>query len=192
VNSDVYIIYQNSPESRLLTHCGLKREALSVAVWRGRGRSKGGFGKHPTAWLVEGQADIELLCEGLIRILGAKPSEGLTESEWDALRRARAQMTTFENRAQRALKEEAALQTLAQRALRDESFAVLREGIIEPVLRRRLPNASHSQLEALLAEARERPAHSVPDILAMACRVLGPDAVAWEQARRAFLDAIRG
>ena len=51
---DVYIIRSGTPESRLLPHLGFNRDSLEVDEWRGRRRSRGGYGSAPVAWRIKG------------------------------------------------------------------------------------------------------------------------------------------
>ncbi len=50
MNLDTYIVKQGTPESKLLSRAGFDRTWLPIAEWKGRRRSRGGFGKAPVAW----------------------------------------------------------------------------------------------------------------------------------------------
>jgi hypothetical protein len=82
----VYIIKQNTPESRLLHHAGINRNDLEIANWKGKKKRYGGFGRSPVEWRICGINNVEKLCETIVRILGNRKE--LNNIEKHALNRA--------------------------------------------------------------------------------------------------------
>lgn len=176
VTTDVYIIRRNSPESRLLSHVGFDRDALQVAEWQGRRRSRGGYGKAPVAWRISGEPDVRKLCEGIVKILGSKPLGQLTPEDKKALDRAKRTLAGFENRAQRS--------ALSQRA-KESRAPVLRE-----FLRLRLPCASETDLVTILSVVEQAPPQSVDELMSRANETLAGRPAAWQRARIVFVNAM--
>ena len=83
----VYIIKQNTPESKLLFHAGIDRSKLQVVRWKGRKQINGGFGKSQIEWRIDGTINVEKLCNTIIRIFGDR--KVLTSSEIQAFERAK-------------------------------------------------------------------------------------------------------
>lgn len=173
---DVYIIRRNTPESRLLSHVGLERCALQVTEWRGRRRSRGGYGKTPVAWRISGESDVRKLCEGIVRILGSKPLGQLTPEEKRALDRAKRMLAAFENRARRSASSHRAKESRAP---------VLRE-----FLRLRLRCASEDDLGAILAVVEHAPPRSVDELMSRANDALGGRPAAWRRACVEFVSSM--
>ena len=176
MNTDVYIIRRNSPESRLLSHIGFDRNVLPVAEWRGQRRSRGGFGKAPVAWRITGEPDVRKLCDGIVRILGARPEGQRTPEEQNALNRAQRTLAAFENRALRAGSLERAKENRSP-ALRD-------------LLRRRLPCASEADLVAIMSLVERAAPRSVDELMSRANDALVGRPDAWERARAEFVNTM--
>ncbi len=66
----IYIIKQNTPESKLLPHAGINRNNLAIVKWKGKKKYRGGFGKTPVEWRINDINDVQRLCETIVRILG--------------------------------------------------------------------------------------------------------------------------
>jgi hypothetical protein len=177
VTMDVYIIRKGSPESRLLSHVGFDRDTLQVAEWRGRRRSKGGYGKAPVAWRISGESDVRKLCNGVVRILGSRPIGQLTPADKKALDRAQRTLAAFENRARRS-----SLAELAQEN---------RESVVRECLRARFPCASDADLLAIMSVLERDTPRSVDDLLSTAGDTLAGRVSAWNMARNEFIDTIR-
>jgi hypothetical protein len=173
VTADVYIIRRNSPESRLLSHVGFDRSALQVAEWRGRRRSKGGYGKAPVAWRISGESDVRKLCEGIVRILGSKPLGQLTPEDKKALSRARRTLAAFDNRARRSASSE--------RVKEDRTPVVLE------LLQRRLPGASDTDLAIVLSVVERATPRSVDELMSHANDALAGRPAVWQHARGEFV-----
>src|SRR5680860_401674 len=82
----IYIIKQNTSESKLLHFSGLNRNELMINKWKGRKKINAGFGRAPVEWKIEGIENVELLCKTIIRILGKRKK--LNQEEQKAYNRA--------------------------------------------------------------------------------------------------------
>lgn len=91
----VYIIKQNTPESKLLSHAGLDRSKLKVVKWKGKKQINGGFGRSPIEWRIDGTLNVEKLCNTIIRILGER--KAMTSSEIQAFERVKATINGINN-----------------------------------------------------------------------------------------------
>lgn len=174
---NVYIIRRNSPESRLLAHLGFDRDSLPVTEWRGRRRSRGGYGKSPIAWRVSGQANVEKLCTGIVRIIGGKPQGKRTPEEQGALERAQRTLAAFDSRARRAAATERAT---ANRA----------PGLLE-LLRRLLPSASEKDLALAVGEIERTSPSTMSELRLVVNATLSGRPSAWDQARKEFVATMR-
>jgi hypothetical protein len=175
---DVYIVRRNTPESRLLSHLGFDRDALPIAEWRGRRRSRGGYGKAPVAWKITGESDIRRLCTGIVRILGAKTDGQRTPEEQKALDRANRTLTAFETRERRAQSAGHA---------RDRRSPALRD-----LLHRWLPSATQADLESVVATVETATPQSLLELAVLAESVLNKRPIAWSQARAEFIRQLSG
>lgn len=175
---DVYIIRQNTPESKLLSRLGFSRGSLSIAETRGKRRSKGGFGKAPVAWRVSGQEDVERLCTGLAKILGGKPASQRTSQEQATLDRATRTLAAIRNRERKA--------SLVPTTLPD------REPIVRFFLARHYPCAAESDIVRVIAALRADPIQSVDKLRQVANEVLSSRPAAWSRARSDFVQAMIG
>lgn len=178
MTKDVYIIRRNSPESRLLSHIGFDRNTLEVAEWRGRRRSRGGYGKAAVAWRVAGEPEVRRLCEGIVRIIGARPASQLTPEDQKALERAQRTLRAFRNRAVRAA---------SIRRVSDD-----RAGPIASLLSRQMPLATADDIERILAAVAQSPPSSLAGLHELAKSVLGQRPAIWLEARTAFIAAMHG
>lgn len=176
VTKDVYIIRRNSPESRLLSHVGFDRNELPVAEWRGRRRSRGGYGKAPVAWRVSGESDVRKLCEGIVRILGSRPLGQLPPEDKKALERAKRTLVAFENRARRS-------------ASADKAKAY-RSPLMLELLRLRFPCASDAELVEVMSLVEQTAPNSVDDLLSCANEALAGRPAAWQRARVEFVGTV--
>lgn len=176
VTKDVYIVRRNSPESRLLSHIGFDRNTLEVAEWRGRRRSRGGYGKTAVAWRVAGEPEVRRLCEGVVRILSSRSPGQLTIEDKKALDRAKRTLGAFENRARRSDSTDRAKQDRAPH--------------VREFLRLRLPCVSDAQLEEVMLLVEQTAPKSVDDLLACANEALMGRAAAWQHARSEFIGAM--
>jgi hypothetical protein len=91
----VYIIRQNTPESKLLSDAGIDRSKLQVSKWKGKRQSKGGFGRSPIEWRINNTLDVEKLCNTIVRILGNRKT--LTNIEIQAFERAKTTINGISN-----------------------------------------------------------------------------------------------
>ncbi len=174
---DVYIVRPNTPESRLLKRLGFDRDALPVVEWRGRARSNGGYGKSPAAWQVSGQANVEKLCTGIVRVIGGKPQGSRTPEEQHAFARAQRTLDAFSSRARRAA---AAEQAAASRAPR-----------LQELLRRTMPSASDEDLDLAVREIERTSPSTMSELWLMVNSTLSGRPSAWDQARRQFVATIK-
>ena len=172
MNIDVYIIRRNTPENRLLSRLGFDRDTLPVAEWRGKRRSRRGYGKAPVAWRVSGQENVKNLCSGLVRILGDKAASKRTPQEQAVLDRATRTLAALRNRERRALASSA----------RAGEF----EGRVDEYLRRRFPCASSDDILHLVTHL-EASVRSIDDLLTAANEVLSGRPEAWGRARGEFI-----
>ncbi len=170
---NVYIIRRNTPESRLLSQAGFNRDSLPVAEWRGRLRSKGGYGKSPVAWRVSGQENVERLCAGLVRILGDKPASQRTSQEQAALDRATRTLAAFCNRERKALSASVS--------------ATDREQIVSSFLAREYASASDTEIAEVVSVLGEGPIRSIDDLRRVANEVLRGRPAVWARARADFI-----
>ena len=91
----IYIIKQNTPESKLLSYAGINRSDLQVVKWKGRKQFNGGFGRSPIEWKIVGISIVENLCNTIVRILSNRKT--LTVSENHALERAKSTIKGIQN-----------------------------------------------------------------------------------------------
>lgn len=172
---DVYIIRRGTPESRLLGKLGIDRDSLPVVEWRGTSRARGGHGKSPVAWRVSGEAKVELLCEGIVRILGSKPDFQRSADEDRALSRAKRTLAGYRSRQRR---ESAAID------------ADLRRGeVVGPLLDALFPSG-RGELQCVAVTLYSDPVHSVAELADRANVVLKGRPAVWAQARNEFLAVI--
>ena len=173
---DTWIIRPNTPESRLLSHLGFDRETLPVAKWKGRRRKKGGYGKSPAEWRISGEADVEKLCKGIIRIIGGKPAGKRSGQEQRTLDRAERTLKAFANRAERAASTEQATMN--------------RTPPVHSLVQRRFPSASNADVRLVLDAVEKNAPKTVDELLALADWTLGGRPFAWAQARVDFVAAM--
>jgi hypothetical protein len=173
VSIHVYIIRRNTPESRLLSQVGFNRDSLPVAEWRGRWRSRGGYGKSPVAWRVSGQENVERLCKGLVRILGDKPASQRTSQERTALDRATRTLAAFRNRERKALSASVSATDCEQ--------------IVSSFLAREYASASDTEIAEVVLVLGESPIRSIDDLRRVANEVLRGRPAVWARARADFI-----
>jgi hypothetical protein len=101
----IYIIKQNTPESKILPHSGLNRKDLVINKWKGRKKINGGFGKAPVEWKIEGIQNVKLLCETVVRIL--KKRKNLNDEELQAFNRALKTLEGIKNNCEKERRNEA-------------------------------------------------------------------------------------
>ena len=175
---DVYIIRQNTPESKLLSRLGFSRGSLSVAETRGKPRSKGGFGKTPVAWRVRGKEDVERLCTGLASILGGKPASQRTSQEQATLDRATRKLAAIRNRERKASSVTVSTSD--------------REPILRSFLAGQYPCAAESDIVRVVTAVGANPIQSVDELRKVANEALSSRPAAWARARLDFVQAIIG
>jgi hypothetical protein len=173
---DVYIIRHNTPESRLLSQLGFSRDSLPVAEWRGRRRSKGGYGRSPVAWRISGKADVEKLCMGIVHILGSKPAQQRTLQEQAALERAERALVAFSNRARHAAAAEQATESSGPPLL--------------ALLRRLLPSALDPDLASVMEAVERSSPRTVDELRSLANEALTGRPSVWTQARAEFVSSM--
>jgi hypothetical protein len=100
----IYIIKQNTPESKLLHFSGLNRKELEINKWKGRKQINGGFGRAPVEWKIEGIENVELLCKTIVRILGKRKK--LTQEEQKTYDRAEKTLKGIKNHFEKEKKNE--------------------------------------------------------------------------------------
>jgi len=177
VSLDVYVIRRNTPESRLLARLGFDRDSLPATEWRGRRRSRGGYGRSPVAWRVIGEANVEKLCTGIVRIIGGKSRQQRTPEEQSVLERARRTLVAFESRAWRDATTERAT-TNRRHALQD-------------LLRRLLPSASDEDLDLALDAIEWSSPNTVAQMRLLVDETLSGRPDAWHQAQEEFVATMR-
>ncbi len=169
---DVYIVKQGSAESKLLKKVGFDRRLLPVDQWKGTRRSRGGYGKTPVAWRVEGEDRIRKLCSGIESILGRKSEGSLTTEEISALKRARRTQKAFDNKSKRQNKSQA--------------VSMSRDLCIKSYLSRRLPSASSEDVTLVSGILSKESLDSIQDLEIAAKKVLREKIVAWDIATETF------
>ena len=174
MNLDVYIIRQGSAESRLLSRAGFDRKSLPVAHWEGRRRSRGGFGKAPVAWRIEGEDNVRRLCAGMESLLGQKSDAELTAEEASALNRARRTLTALDNRS--------------KRQERIEVVSMKRNATIEVYFSRRFPSASPEDARLVASVISQGTLESVQKLETKADEVLDGKVSGWRRAVQVFVE----
>jgi len=172
---NVYIIKQGTPESKLLSQAGFDRSALPVSSWKGARRSRGGFGKSPAAWRIEGEDNIRKLCSGITSILGRRPSETLTSEEKSALKRAIRTLAALDNKSEQ--KE------------RSETVSMNRESVISRYFSRQFPSASDPDVRLVSSTISQNSWNSIQEINAKATILLNGKVDAWRGAVKLFVEA---
>lgn len=115
----IYIIKQNTPESKLLSYAGIDRSTLQVVKWKGRKQVNGGFGRSPIEWKIVGTSNVANLCNTIIRILSKR--DNLTPKENYALERAKKTIEGIQNTKQQLQKKS---DLIGLRKLAIESFII--------------------------------------------------------------------
>lgn len=174
---DLYIIHRGAPESRLLSSLGFDRKILPTNKWKGRSRSRGGYGKAPVEWRIEGESNVKKLCTGIIRIIGSKPQEQRTSEEQIAFDRAKRTLAAFDSRAQRIHEYEHA--------------AAKRSPAISKFLKRFLPLASEEDIILIMEEIKRSAPNSMREIKYTANMYLSEQSSAWNKARKDFVLAMK-
>jgi hypothetical protein len=145
----IYIIKQNTPESKLLSYAGIDRSTLEVVKWKGRKQVNGGFGRSPIEWKIEGTRNVANLCNGIIRILSNRKT--LTSAENDALVRAVKTIKGIQN-ASLQLQQDAELKSNKKLAI--ESF-----------IKYRYPSLTKTKVSHLVNSLSERSFNSMPELI---------------------------
>ena len=175
MNLEVYIIKQGSAESRLLSRAGFDRKSLPVDEWKGRRRSRGGFGKAPVAWRIEGEDDIRKLCESIELLLGRKSDAEITAKEASALSRAKRTLAAFDNRSKRQDQV--------------EIVSTNRNSTIESYFSRRFPSASHDDARLVANTLSQGALESIQEFETKADEILGGKVSGWRNATHVFVEA---
>lgn len=174
---DKYIIHQGTPESRLLSRLGFDRHKLEVTKWKGRRRSKGGFGRGPVAWQISGQENIEQMCNEIIRVLEQKSSSKLTNEEQKVLNRATKTLSAI-NKKRRELRK-------------DLEESAKREPIIQNYLSRIYPIASKEEIDLIMSYVVKSEINSTKELVELANKILSGRPKIWEDSRFIFIKTIR-
>lgn len=173
MNLNVYIVKQGTPESRLLSRAGFDRTALPVAEWKGKKRSRGGYGKAPVAWRVEGEENIRILCEAVVSIIGTKTPSDRTAEEQSTLVRVTAVLNALTNREAKEQTEVA-------------NSAVLK-AIIGLYLCRYCPCAGPDEIDKTSIALSQSGLGSLEELNDQADKLLGGRVAIWVEARKAFI-----
>jgi len=173
MNLEVYIIKQGSAESRLLSRAGFDRKFLPVAEWKGRRRSRGGFGKAPVAWRIEGEDNVRKLCGCIESLLGHKSVAQLTPSETSALNRARRTLAAMDNRS--------------ERQERVESISMNRQSILEQYFSHRFPSASREDVGLVASVISQGALDSLRQLETKADELLDGKVSGWRSAVQVFI-----
>jgi len=130
----IYIIKQNTPESKLLSYAGIDRSNLQVVKWKGRKQVNGGFGRSPIEWKIVGTSDVANLCNTIIRILSKRKTLSFAENQ--ALERATKTIEGIQN-AKRQLQ-------------RDSELIELRKLAIESLIKSNYPSLNQMGVRYLI------------------------------------------
>jgi hypothetical protein len=176
MNLGTYIVKQGTPESKLLSRAGFDRMSLPVAEWQGKRRSRGGFGRAPVAWRVEGQENVKKLCQAIVFIIGRKQSSTLSDQEKSTLGRAKKTLKAFDNRIAKA-------ETTA-------AVAMSREKSVRLFLAQRFPCASTMEIDDACNDLAASSFYSLEEMESRLNVLLAGKVSAWEDAVHAFVDVM--
>ena len=145
----IYIIKQNTPESKLLSYAGIDRSTLQVVKWKGRKQVNGGFGRSPIEWKIVGTSNVANLCNTIIRILSNRKT--LTSAENNALVRA---IKTIEG-----------IQNAKLQLQRDTELKSLRKLAIESFIIYSYPSLTKTKVSFLANSLSEKSFNSIPELI---------------------------
>lgn len=165
----IYIIKQNTPESKLLSYAGIDRSTLQVVKWKGRKQVNGGFGRSPIEWKIQGTSNVANLCNTIIRILSKR--ETLTPKENYAL--------------ERAIKTVESIQNAKQQLQRNSDLIELRKLSIESFLISSYPSLTKTRINFLTNSLSEKSFNSMNELIQSA-RIEMIEIKPIEEARRIF------
>lgn len=165
----IYIIKQNTPESKLLSYAGIDRSNLQVVKWKGRKQANGGFGRSPIEWKVVGTSNVANLCNTIIRILSKR--QILTQNENYAL--------------ERAIKTIEGIQTAKQQLKRNSDLIGLRKLAIESFIIYSYPSLTKARVSYLTNSLSEKSFNSMHELIQTA-RIEMIEIKPIEEAQRVF------
>lgn len=165
----IYIIKQNTPESKLLSYAGIDRSTLHVVKWKGRKQVNGGFGRSPIEWKIVGTSNVANLCNTIIRILSKRKT--LTSKENYALERA---TKTIEG-----------IQNAKQQLQRKSDIIGLRKLAIESFVISSYPSLTKARISFLTNSLSDKNFSSMPELI-QAARIVMPEIKPIEEAQKIF------
>lgn len=165
----IYIIKQNTPESKLLSYAGIDRSTLQVVKWKGRKQVNGGFGRSPIEWKIVGTSNVTNLCNTIIRILSKR--EILTTKENYALERAKKTIKGIQN---------------VKLQLQKKSDLIgLRKLAIESFIISNYPSLTKTKISFLTNSLSDKNFNSMPELI-QAARIIMPEIKPIEEAQKIF------